>query len=240
MKKQRNVLALLSPERNVSNLQMSLTLIMVIGLMVANIIVVKSINLFGQSWLANTCAIITFPVTYMLSDVFSEVYGYRWSRITATWAFIGTILCSSLFALTILIPGNDAWTNQEALVTILGQTPQIAIASVIAYWFGDLANDKVFQLMKKKQKSDKWFALRAVVSSLAGKYVDGAIFTFIGLSFLPMRTKLIMVANCPFVQICIEAAMLPLTTLVMKAVKKAEGIDENGGQTEEGNRPDTV
>lgn len=217
-----NSVAIFSPEKNVSRLQMTLTLITVIALILANIMVVKSINLFGLPYLANTCAIITFPLTYVLSDVFSEVYGYKWSRVTATWAFIGTILCSMFFTLMIAMPGNDAWTSQEALKTILGNTPQIALASVFAYWFGDLANDRVFRFIKKRMPDEKWFSVRAIISSLAGKYVDGAIFTFVGLSFLPMQTKLIMVANCPFVQICIEIALLPLTTLVMKKVKKAE------------------
>lgn len=213
---------ILSTEKNVSPLQMSLTLLLVICLILSNILVVKSIDLFGVHKLANTCAILVFPITYVLSDVFSEVYGYRWSRITATWAFIGTILCSLFFTLAIAIPGNAAWTNQEAFVAVLGNTPQIAIASVIAYWFGDLANDRMFRWVLKKNKSEKLFGVRAILSSLVGKYVDGAIFTFVGLSFLPLQTKLIMVVNCPFIQICLEIILLPLTTLVMKKVKKAE------------------
>lgn len=215
-----------SPEKKTSNLQMTLTLLMVISLILANIMVVKSVDLFGLPFLANTTSLITFPITYILSDVFSEVYGYRWSRITATWSFIGTILCSLFFALMIAIPGNSAWQSQDALVRILGQTPRIAFASVVAYWFGDWANDKVFQLIKKKKKSEKWFAVRAILSSLAGKYVDGFLFTFIGLSFLPLQTKIIMVINCPFIQICLETVLLPITTLVMKKVKKAEQKNE--------------
>lgn len=222
---------ILSPNKRVSPLQMSLTLLLVICLILANIMVVKSIDLFGISKLANTCSIITFPVTYMLSDVFSEVYGYKWSRITATWAFIGTILCSLLFSIMIAIPGNSAWQSQEALVTILGNTPQIAIASVVAFWFGDLANDKVFRWVLKKNDSEKLFGVRAILSSLAGKYVDGAIFTFIGLSFLPLETKIIMVINCPFVQICLETLMLPITTFVMKKIKAIESKNENGAMT---------
>lgn len=218
----KNVLSILSPEKKVSPLQMSLTLLLVICLILSNIMVVKSVDLFGIKQLANTCSLITFPVTYMLSDVFSEVYGYKWSRITATWAFIGTILCSIMFSIMIAIPGNSAWQLQDALVSILGNTPQIAIASVVAFWFGDLANDKVFQLMKEKTKSDKLFGVRAIASSLAGKYVDGFIFTFLGLSFLPLSTKIIMVINCPFVQVCMETLLLPLTTIVMKKVRKLE------------------
>lgn len=214
--------SLFIPERKVSSLQMSLTLSLVISLILANIMVVKSIDLFGLPQLANTCAIITFPLTYVLSDVFSEVYGYKWSRVTATWAFMGTLLCSVMFAIMIAIPGNDAWDKQDQLVNILGNTPQIAVASIVAFWFGDLANDKVFQWMKNKNGNEKLFGVRAIASSLAGKYVDGLIFTFVGLSFLPLETKIIMVINCPFVQVCLETVLLPITTIIMKKVKKAE------------------
>lgn len=217
-----NKISLLDPAKNVSNLQMTLTLLNVICLILANIMVVKSVDLFGLPYLANTCSLITFPITYVLSDVFSEVYGYRWSRTTATWAFAGTVLCSVMFAVMIALPGNTAWENQDALVTILGNTPQIAFASVLAFWLGDLANDRVFRYMKDRHPNEKMFGVRAIASSLAGKYVDGFVFTFIGLSFLPLETKIIMVLNCPFVQVCMEALLLPVTTAVMKAVKKAE------------------
>ena len=210
--------------KNVSNLQMSLTLILVLNLILSNIIVVKSINLLGLPQLANTCAVITFPLTYVLSDIFSEVYGYKWSRITATWAFIGTILCSLLFQITILMPGNDAWTLQNELISILGNTPQIALASVLAFWFGDFANDIVFKKLKEKHK-DRFFGLRAIGSSIVGKYVDGIIFTFIGLSFLPLSTKITMVITAPFVQIIIETLLLPLTYKVANKIKRIENIE---------------
>ena len=212
----------LNGEHFVSPLQMSLTLLTTICLILSNIIVVKPIDLFGISSLPNTCALLVFPVTYILSDVFSEVYGYRWSRLTATWAFLGTIICSILFALTIALPGNASWTNQEALVSILGYTPKIAFASVLAFWFGDWANDKAFVLIKKALPNDKAFFVRAIGSSLFGKYVDGAIFTFIGLSHLPMSVKLAMVATCPFVQICLETILFPVTNLVKNKVQKVE------------------
>lgn len=213
-----------SPKKNVSSLQMSLTVLQVSALILSNILVVKSIDLFGIPWLANTCAVLTFPITYTLSDVFSEVYGYRWSRVAGTWAAIGTTMFSVVFALAVKVNGNAAWENQEALVTILGNTPKIAFASVLAFWIGDTVDDKVFDAVKRKWSGEKSFAIRAILSSLAGKYVDGFVFTFIGLSFLPLQTKLIMVANCPFIQIAIETLLLPVTHGMSKAVKKLEGI----------------
>lgn len=218
------VIGVFNSKEKVSSLQMALTLLLILCLVLSNIVVVKSIDLFGIKALANTASFLVFPITYVLSDVFSEVYGYKWSRKTATLAFLGTALCSLVFALTIAIPGNSAWTNQEALVTILGQTPKILLASLLAFWFGDWANDKVFQLMKNKSKEGKGLLFRAIGSSLVGKYVDGAIFTFVGLSFLPLSTKLIMVANCPFIQVCLETLLFPITNLVVKKVKKIENM----------------
>lgn len=218
------ILGIFSSKEKVSSLQLTLTLLLILCLVLSNIIVVKSIDLFGIKELANTASILVFPITYVLSDVFSEVYGYKWSRKTATWAFLGTALCSGIFALTILLPGNESWVNQDALVSILGNTPKILFASLLAFWFGDWANDKVFQFMKSRSKDGKGFLFRAIGSSLVGKYVDGIIFTFIGLSFLPLSTKLIMVANCPFIQVCIETLLFPITNLVSKKIKKIENI----------------
>jgi len=210
------------PEKNVSTLQMSLTFTLTISLILSNIMVVKSVDLLGIPQFANTCALITFPITYILSDVFSEVYGYRWSRITASWAFVGTALSSLFFALMIAIPGNAAWDKQDQLVAILGNTPQIAFASVFAFWLGDFVNDKVFEFMKKKSKDGKLFGVRAIVSSLAGKYADQIVFTFIGLSFLPLQTKLYMILTAPIAHLVVETLLLPVTTFVMKKVRKAE------------------
>ena len=170
-----------SPKKNVSTLQMSLTVLQVMALILSNILVFKTIDLFGIPYLATSCSILTFPITYTLSDVFSEVYGYRWSRVSGTWAVIGTCLCSLLFALAIVVHGNDAFTGQEAMKQVLGNTPQIAFASALAFWLGDVVDDKVFDLIKRKWSGEKSFGVRALLSSLAGKYVDGFIFTFIGL-----------------------------------------------------------
>lgn len=231
MKKKFEFGSILTPERNASPLQMSLTLLLVICLILSNILVVKSIDLFGISKLANSCSILVFPITYVLSDIFSEVYGYKWSRITATWAFIGTALCSILFAVAIKMPGNEAFTNQAAMEAILGNTPIIAFGSILAFYLGDWANDKVFQILKNKLPSSKLFGVRAIGSSLVGKYVDGFVFTFVGLHFLPLLTKIIMVINCPFIQVCLETLLLPLTIFLKNKIMKVE--EKYNGKEEE-------
>ena len=215
-------ISLFSTEKKVSTLQVTLTVLNALCLILSNILVVKPINLFGIPFLANTCAIIVFPITYILSDVFSEVYGYEWSRVTATYAFAGTTIASVLFGVMIMMRGNGDWASQEALVQILGNTPQIVLASVFAFWFGDLINDKVFKFLKERDSKGNKFALRAIASSIAGKLVDDIIFTFVGLSFMSFEQKVYSAFTDPWVQIGLETILLPLTALVVKKVRKAE------------------
>lgn len=218
----QTIKAMFNSEHNVSALQMSLTIIQVTALILSNIVVVKTIDLFGISFFANSCAILTFPITYVLSDVFSEVYGYRWSRVSGTWAVLGTVGASLLFTVSIMMHGNEAFTNQEAFVAILGNSPKIAFASALAFWIGDVSDDFVFAKLKEKMPSDKMFGVRAWLSSICGKYIDQIIFTFIGLSFLPMKTKILMVISSPIAQLIFEALFMPITHKVAHIVRNAE------------------
>lgn len=200
----------------------AITIALVLSLILANILVIKPINMFNLSFLANTTAIFTFPITYVLSDVCSECYGYKWSRLTANFAFLGSLYTALMFKLMIAIPGNDAWGSQYELITILGWNFKITVWSLIAFWAGDLANDIVFKILKQKNK--KYFPIRAIFSSICGKYVDGLIFTCFGLSNLPLDTKIAMIVNCPMVQIGIELVFLPVTIFLVKKIEQIEKI----------------
>ena len=209
---------------SISYLQVTLSLMLTLSLVLSNILVVKPIYLFGISWLPTTVAVITFPLTYCLSDIFQEVYGYRWSRMTANWAFLGTLLASALFLGMIAIRGSADWSGEQqtALESVVGSTPLISFASVLALWTGDFFNDRVFRAIKRRQSSDKTFAIRALVSSAVGKYVDAVVFTFIGLHFLPLRTKVLMVLTAPATQVVIETLVMPLTHKAAMKLKKLE------------------
>ena len=55
----------------------------------------------------------SFPLSYILSDVFSEVYGYRWSRVTCYIAFAMNIFMVLIFELTLSWPYPESFTNQD-------------------------------------------------------------------------------------------------------------------------------
>ena len=171
-----------------------------------------------------TGAVVVFPIVYVLSDVFSEVYGYKWSRITCYFGFIFNLLMVLIFSIVINSPAPDYWTNQEAFATVLGNTPRMLIASLSAFVIGDFINDKIFDKMKKKHANDhKGFELRALLSSFGGELVDSLI--FIPLAFLgqmPFKTLVIMGITQVLLKTSYELVVLPITKLVVNKVSSYE------------------
>lgn len=204
-----------------SFLQLTLTVVFTVALLLSNIIVNKQICLpFGQ---ATVGSVILFPLTYVLSDVFSEVYGYRWSRVTCYLAFAMNIVMVLVFELTLAWPYPDSFANQTAFEAVLGSTPRITAASLIAYVIGDLVNDRVFARMKRLHSDITGFAWRAIASSVVGELSDCLVFlplAFIGT--LPVRTLVGIGMAQVLAKVLIEAVLLPLTTFVARAVSKDE------------------
>lgn len=205
----------------ISPLQNILTVIFIAALLISNVISSRIFNFFGFSM---TGAIIIFPITYILSDVFSEVYGYQWSRRTCYMAFLTNLIMVFIFAIVDILPaGNSDYYKLVAssFKLILNGSFACSIASIIAYVFGDFANDVVFAKMKEKHKDitdHKGFGARAILSSFVGEIVDSCV--YLPLAFLVLNP--IMTVKEVGIMICLqvilktgyEALVLPLTTLV--------------------------
>lgn len=207
--------------QKISVVQTLLTVLYVVSLLISNILAAKQFVLFGS--ITMTCAVMIFPITYILSDVFSEVYGYKWSRLTCYTAFAANLLMVLFFQLSILTPAPDYWLNQAAYETVLGSVPRVLFGSLLAFVIGDFVNDKVFSKMKKKQEGLKGFGARAVLSSFAGEVVDSAIFlpiAFIGT--MPAKTLLIMGVTQVTLKVLYECLILPLTHFIAKVLLKSE------------------
>jgi uncharacterized integral membrane protein (TIGR00697 family) len=208
--------------KKTTTLQVILTVVFVSAMLISNIITTKQLQFpFG---ITMTGAIVIFPITYILSDVFSECYGYRWSRITCYLAFAMNLLMVGVFTLTINLPAPSYWENQEAYQTVLGSAPRVLVSSLFAYVIGDFANDKIFQKMKQKHKHDsEGFSLRAILSSIAGNFVDS--FIFLPLAFfgqMPVKTLAVMCISQVGLKTLYETIMLPMTNLTVKMVNKYE------------------
>lgn len=217
----------------ISPLQLYLTVLFVVSLLISNIITAKQVQLpFG---IVMTGAVFIFPITYIISDVFSEIYGYAWSRKIAYLGFAANLFMVVVFSLLIITPAPSFWPNQEAFVTVLGNTPRILGASLIAFLIGDYVNDKVFKKMKEKYPSShKRFGIRAIISSLLGELVDS--FIFLPLAFfgkMPLSVLFMMIVMQVLIKTGYEIVILPITALVVKKVSKKESAYKLIGNEEE-------
>lgn len=209
----------------ISTLQTILTILFVVSLMIANIISTRLFNFFGFSM---TSAVVIFPITYVLSDIFSEVYGYKWSRITCYLGFTANLFAVCIFCLVSILPSiipQQASAFNEILIGTLSCT----LASFIAFIIGDFVNDKIFAKMKQKHSKitdHKGFAGRAIISSFAGELVDSCI--YLPLAFLVLnpimnyKDVLIMIIIQVSLKTLYEIIILPFTTIFTKLISNYE------------------
>ena len=209
-------------KERISFLQVCLTIVFVTAMLISNVITAKQVLLPGG--ITMTGAVFIFPITYILSDVFSEVYGYKWSRITCYFAFSMNLFMVIVFSLVIQTPAPSYWTNQEAFATVLGSTPRVMGASLLAYVIGDFVNDRVFRKMKEKHSNElKGFGWRAIISSFFGELCDSLVFLPIAfLGQMPLKTLATMTVCQVLIKTGYEVVILPLTTLVAKKANKYE------------------
>lgn len=129
-----------------------------------------------------------------------------------------------VFSLVIITPAPDYWTNQEAFQTVLGNTPRILFASLLAMLVGDFVNDKVFKKMKEKHPTThRGFGWRAILSSLCGELVDSLIFlpiAFIGQ--MPVSTLIEMTIMQVLIKTGYELVILPVTRIVVEKISAHE------------------
>lgn len=207
-----------------SSLKLILTVIFIAALLISNVITWRQILL--PFWITMTWAIIIFPITYILSDVFSEVYWYRWSRITCYLWFACNLVMSLIFLAVINMKAPEYFANVEAYSLVLWNTRRVLCASLLAYVIWDFVNDKIFQKMKSRHpKDNKWFWRRATLSSFVWEIVDSWIFiplAFIGT--MPTNTLLIMIVTQVVLKVLYEIIILPLTIFV---TKKAQIYENN-------------
>lgn len=200
-----------------SKLQLILTIVYVVALMISNLISARIFNFFGFSM---TSAVIVFPITYILSDLFSEVYGYNYSRLTCYLAFGANFSACLIFWLVSSFPVLPYAVEQaQAFNTILRGTFACSMASFMAFVVGDWANDIIFAKMKKKHQDitdHKGFAFRAILSSVVGELFDSSI--YLPLAFLvfnpimSVKDVIIMIFMQVGLKTGYEALILPLTT----------------------------
>lgn len=196
--------------------------IFVTCLVVSNIIAVKLISVGG---LILPAAIVIFPVSYLLADVLTEVYGFRAARRVIWLGFFCNLLAVAAIYIGGALPAAVFWSNQPAYDSILGATPRILGASFLAYLLGEFANTMIMSRLKVKM-AGRHLWLRAIGSTLIGQGLDSAVFITIAFAgMMPTGVLLGAVVTQWLVKSAYEALATPLTYGIVALLKRREGID---------------
>jgi uncharacterized integral membrane protein (TIGR00697 family) len=169
--------------------------------------------------------ILFFPLSYVLGDVLTEVYGYARARRVVWVGFAASVFAAGMAAVVVAMPPAADWQGQEALAAVMGQAPRIFAASILAFWAGEFTNAFVLARMKV-WTGGKMLWTRTIGSTAVGQGVDTLIFyplAFFGL----WETSLILTVMLTnyLLKVGWEAALTPVTYKVVGAIKSAEGLD---------------
>ena len=191
-------------------------------LMISNTVAVKLIG-FGS--LVFTGAFLIFPISYIFGDILTEVYGYKATRKIIWVGFFTQILMVLCYWLVQVMPSASIWPSQNAYVSILGAVPRIVVASMVAYFCGEFANSYVMSKMKIFTNG-KHLWTRTVGSTIIGQFADSILFTAIAfMGTVPTNILLIMIAVQYVGKVLYEVILTPVTYVIVKKLKRAEGID---------------
>ncbi len=191
-------------------------------LLISNIASTKIVQIWRFLFDGGT---ILFPLSYIFGDILTEVYGYRKSRKAIWIGFLCALLMSVVLGLVGLIKPAPGWELQEAYIAILGQTPRIVAASLVAYFAGEFSNSYILARMKVAT-GGRWLAARTIGSTVVGQGIDTLIFVFIAFFGVYPNSMIlvILVSNYVF-KVLLEVAFTPLTYKIVGALKRTENVD---------------
>ena len=197
------------------------TAIFIACLLTANIVAVKMVQLGPLILPAGT---VVFPISYIVSDVLVEVYGFRAARRGILLGFLANVLMVVFILLAQVMPGAPFWTNQAAYEQILGFTPRLLLASFAAYLVGSLTNALVMARLKP-MTNGRLLWLRIILSTILGQGLDSLVFLAVAFAgVLPVSTILVSAISIWLVKTAYEVLFTPLTYLVVHDVEKREGL----------------
>lgn len=194
-------------------------------LLVSNIAATKAIQ-FGP--IITDGGAFLFPLTYVLGDVLAEVYGLKAANRVIVTGFLMTLIAAATFQLVSLSPpiAGDEWTASfdSAFSMVLGVVPQILLASVCGYLFGQLLNALVLVRIKRRF-GEKRLWIRLIGSTVVGEFADTLIFCSIAAAAIGITT-MGQFANYVIVgyvyKTLLEVVLLPITYPVIRWVKRRE------------------
>jgi uncharacterized integral membrane protein (TIGR00697 family) len=186
---------------------------------------VASTKIVDFGWFTFDGGTLLFPLSYIFGDILTEVYGYKKARGVIWLGFFSALMMSVVFIIVGKLPAAPDWGNQAAYDAILGLTPRIVLASLIAYTCGSFSNSLILAKMKLWTNGKKLW-MRTIGSTVVGEFVDSTLFIMIAfLGVLPFSLLITLIISNYIFKTLVEIAFTPLTYKVVNFLKRKENED---------------
>lgn len=174
---------------------------------------------------------VFFPFAYIFGDILTEVYGYSRSRRVIWIGFAALVFTFLMFWLIRILPGESSWqanVGQDAFEKVLGGISfgGIVLASIAGYLVGSFSNAIIMAVMKKLTNGKQLWT-RTISSTLVGEFLDSAIFVAVAslTQVFPWDLFWSLTLTNYIFKVAVEVLSTPLTYLITRKLKKAEGVD---------------
>jgi uncharacterized integral membrane protein (TIGR00697 family) len=169
--------------------------------------------------------ILFFPISYVIGDILTEVYGFARARRCIWAGFTALLFMAFMSWVVVALPPADSWQGQAAYEQIFGQVPRIVFASMLAFWAGEFVNSYVLARMKVWTEGRHLWT-RTIGSTLVGQGVDSLI--FYPLAFWGVwdsDTLLVVLLTQWALKVGWEVLLTPVTYAMVGFLKRREGVD---------------
>ncbi|NBV98792.1 MAG: VUT family protein [Proteobacteria bacterium] len=207
-----------------------ITVIFVVILLLSNLIAsikITQIDLPFIGKVSFAAGLLFFPISYLVGDLLTEVYGYAKSRQVIWTGFISLIVSNILIKILVSLPPDPNWNLQSSYEAIFAMSFRVSIASMLAFFCGEFCNSYVVAKLKVLCEG-KFTALRIIGSTVAGELVDTLIFYPLAFwgdpNFPPDLIFRIMIMNY-LVKVIWEVIAYPGTKQLIKFLKRSENED---------------
>lgn len=174
---------------------------------------------------------ILFPISYILCDVLTEIYGYKYAR-RAIWVGLGVMLLAVMcFTIVRYMPPAPEYADQASYEAVLGFFPRIVAASLAAFLTGSFLNSFVLAKLKIKTKGKKLW-LRLIGSTVVGELCYTVVFAFVAFGGILQGMNMLTYILIGWIfKTVVEIVFLPITYRVIDKMKQIEKVDAYDDKT---------
>ncbi len=172
-----------------------------------------------------SATVLYFPITYIFSDILTEVYGYTKAKKVIWQALMASVIAGIVYSIVVILPPAVGFDANDSYTRVLGSVPRILIGGWIAVWAGAILNNYVLAKMKL-WTNGKYLWTRTIGSTIVGEGANTILFYTIALySVIPNNLLITSILSGWLLKVIVEIIFTPMTYVVVAKLKKIEGED---------------